>query len=170
MPGRDKTLEPLDLEEDLLEGDDSGVRQRLEAFIPDLVRRTLAAGMGAFVTTEEGIRRIARDMSLPKEVAGYLANTAGATKDEIMRLVAREIREFLQTVNLSDEIAKMLTTLSFEVKTEIRFIPNDQKMGSVQPEVKSKVKLRRTGAERRRFGKKTRRLRKITDDEVAGKK
>jgi hypothetical protein len=38
----------------------------------------------------------------------------------------------------------MLTTLSFEVKTEIRFIPNDQKYGGVEPDVKAKVRLKRS--------------------------
>ena len=119
------------------------VRQRLEAFVPELVRRAFTAGMGAVLTTEDGIRRLTKDLPLPKEVAGYLASTASTTKDEVLRILAREIREFLQTVNLSEEIAKMLTTLSLEVKTEIRFIPNDQKYAGVEPEVKADVRLKK---------------------------
>jgi hypothetical protein len=82
-------------------------------------------------------------MSIPKDVANYLANTASTTKDEVMKIMAREMREFLQSVNLSEEIAKMLTMLSFEVKTEIRFIPNDERLGGVSPDVKAKVALKR---------------------------
>jgi len=122
----------------------TAVRQRIEAFIPEMIKRTFAAGMGAVFTTEEGIRRVAKEMTLPKEVASYVSNTAGNTKDEIVRIIAREVRDFLQTINLSEEIAKMLTTLSFEVRTEIRFIPNDEKYGSVKPDVKAKVSLKRT--------------------------
>jgi hypothetical protein len=119
------------------------VRAKVEAWVPDLVKKAFAAGMGAVFTTEEGIRRITKEMPLPKDVAGYLVNTASSTKDDLMRAVAREVREFLQTVNLSEEIAKMLTTLSFEVKTEIRFIPNDQKYAGVEPDVKAKVRVKR---------------------------
>ena len=122
------------------------VRQRVEAWVPELVKRAVAAGVGAVFTTEEGIRRLTKEMPLPKDVAGYLVSTASTTKDELLRIVAREMREFLQTVNISEEIAKMLTTLSFEVKTEIRFIPNDQKYGGVEPDVKARVKLKRNGA------------------------
>lgn len=140
-----------DHEENDEEFDDDGipdaVRRRLETFVPELVRKTFAAGMGAVFTTEEGIRKITKDMPLPKEVAGYLASTAGATKDEVMRVMAREVREFLQTVNFSEEIAKMLTMLSFEVKTEIRFIPNDEKYGGVEPDVKASVRMKKTGEE-----------------------
>jgi hypothetical protein len=38
----------------------------------------------------------------------------------------------------------MLTMLSFEVKTEIRFIPNDEKYGGVEPDVKARVRLKRS--------------------------
>jgi hypothetical protein len=138
-------------EEDFFEDVDVvGLRRRLESFIPQLVRRGFTAGMAAMLTTEEGIRKVTEQVPMPKEVAGYLASTAATTKDEIMRIFAREIREFLQSVNLSEEIAKMLTTLSFEVKTEIRFIPNDQKLGGVSPDVKAKVALKKSDKRMRR--------------------
>lgn len=135
---------------DELEDLPKGVRQRLEAFIPELVKKTVTAGMGAVFTTEEGIRRLTREMTLPKEVANYLVNTASTTKDELLRIVAREVREFLQTVQLSEELAKVLTMLSLEVKTSIRFVPNEARHGGIEPDVKSDVKLRRAGARRRR--------------------
>ncbi|HUH02623.1 MAG TPA: hypothetical protein VML75_11575 [Kofleriaceae bacterium] len=142
------------------------VRRKLEAFIPDLVRKTFTAGMGAVFTTEEGIRRLTKEMTLPKDVAGYLANTASTTKDEFLRIIAREVREFLQTVNLSEEIAKMLTTLSFEVKTEIRFIPNDSKYGGVEPDVKSRVRLKRAERAEEKRGRRGR-LRRRRPEEPA---
>ncbi len=133
------------------EGQDDGpfgglpesVRHRVESWVPELVKKAVAAGVGAVFTTEESIRKLTKEMPMPKEVAGYLVNTASSTKDELLRIVAREVREFLTNVNLSEEIAKMLTTLSFEIKTEIRFIPNDEKFSGVEPDVKAKVRLKR---------------------------
>ncbi|MEZ4368414.1 MAG: hypothetical protein R2939_19360 [Kofleriaceae bacterium] len=121
------------------------VRQKLEAIIPEIVKRTFAVGVGAMSSTEEGIRRLAKeakDVSLP-DVAGYLASSADATKDKVFEVIARETRDFLEKINLGEEIAKMLTTLSFEVKTEIRFIPNSERYSGVEPEVKAAVKLKR---------------------------
>jgi hypothetical protein len=57
-------------------------------------------------------------------------------------VVAREVREFLQATDLASEMRKALTSLSFQINTEIRFVPNDS--GGVKPEVKSKVTPRRS--------------------------
>ena len=93
--------------------------------MPELVKKTFAAGLGAVFSTEEGIRKIARE-SLP-EVAGYIASSAEGAKDKVFAVIARETREVLASLNVSEEIAKILTTLSFEIKTEIRFIPNSDR-------------------------------------------
>lgn len=122
------------------------IRARLEHLVPELVRKTFTAGLGAVYSTEEGIRKIAKDINLP-DVAGYLASSADATKDRVMEVVARETREFLEHINLGEEIAKLLTTLSFEIKTEIRFIPNSDRFIGSEPDVKASVRLKRAGAD-----------------------
>ena len=119
-------------------------RGRLEGYIPDIVKRTFYAGLGAVFTTEEGIRKIASDLKLPKDVANYLIQQAAASKDELFRVVGKELRGFLETVNISGELQKLLTSLSFEIKTEIRFIPNDEALAGVKPDIKvGRMSLRR---------------------------
>jgi hypothetical protein len=148
-PGRDKLNERLT--ERIRQGsqttppDDKlteSIRQRLEHLVPELVKKTFSAGMGAVFSTEEGIRKIAREVSLP-DVVGYAASTADSAKDKVFEIVARETREFLSNLNLTEEIAKILTTLSFEIKTEIRFIPNSERMMGSEPDVKASVKLKK---------------------------
>jgi hypothetical protein len=119
-------------------------RKGLDQLLPDVVKRAVYAGLGAVFSTEEGIRRIASDFHLPKDVANYLMHQAAASKDEVLRIVAKELRTFLETVNISQELQKLLTSVSFEIKTEIRFIPNDEAVGGVKPEVKKDVAVRRT--------------------------
>jgi hypothetical protein len=118
------------------------IRQRLEHLVPELVKKTFSAGMGAVFSTEEGIRRLAREVSLP-DVAGYIASSADGAKDKVWEVIARETREFLANLNLTEEIAKILTTLSFEIKTEVRFIPNSERFAGAEPDVKASVRLKR---------------------------
>jgi hypothetical protein len=120
---------------------DETLRQRLEGLVPEIIRRTFYAGLGAVFTTEEGMRKLATEFSLPKDVARYLIQSAQSTKDELFRIVAAELRAFLESLNLNEELQRLLTSLSFEIKTEIRFIPNDQKL--LKPRVTNKVSVRR---------------------------
>jgi hypothetical protein len=125
--------------------EDARQRGRLEQFIPEIVRRTFYAGLGAVFTTEEGIRKLASDFHLPKDVANYLIQQAASSKDELFRILAKELRGFLDGLNVSGELQKLLTSLSFEIKTEIRFIPNDEAVGGVKPNVKvGKMAVKRT--------------------------
>ncbi|MBI3906201.1 MAG: hypothetical protein HY309_12070 [Pseudomonas fluorescens] len=56
------------------------------------------------------------------------------------------MRDFLNGLNLHQELAKLLTTLSFEIKTEIRFIPNDEAVGGlgVKPDIKPAIEVETT--------------------------
>lgn len=117
------------------------IRTRLEHLVPELVKKTFAAGMGAVFSTEEGIRRLARE-SLP-DVAGYIASSTNDAKDKVWEVIALQTREFLANLNLTEEIAKILTTLSFEIKTEVRFIPNSERLTGAEPDVKASVRLKR---------------------------
>ena len=167
----DEMVPPEPEEQPQEEADDAddelpkGVRDRIEAFVPDLVRRTFAAGLGALFTTEDGIRKITKEVPMPKEVAGYIASTASSTKDEVFRVIARETREFLQTVNFSEELAKVLTMLSFEIKTEIRFIPNEEKFGGVEPDVKATVGLKKNDKAEKVGWRKRRQTRSDEDED-----
>lgn len=123
--------------------EDEGLRGRLEGLVPEIFKRTFYAGLGAVFTTEEGVRKLANEFSLPKDMANYLIQQAQSTKSEMFRIVAKEMRGFLEDLNLQDEMQDLLTSLSFEIKTEIRFIPNDKQ--KPRAKVKSSVAMKRKG-------------------------
>ena len=126
---------------------DEGLRQKLEGLVPEILKRTFYAGLGAVFTTEEGVRRLATEFSLPKDVVSFLLQQAQGTKKELFRMVAQEVRGFLESLNLTEEMQRLLTSLSFEIKTEIRFIPNDARV--VKPQMKNKVTVRKEGGDKR---------------------
>src|SRR4051794_31983607 len=88
-----------------------GDRER-EGGITDFVRRAVSAGVGA----------------------------ASRSKDDIMRAAAGEIRTWLEHLNLNEELAKALAKMVIEVKTEIRFRPNED--GKLVPETSNDVKVK----------------------------
>ncbi|MEJ7734675.1 MAG: hypothetical protein WKG00_36455 [Polyangiaceae bacterium] len=112
-------------------------RKRLfEGPIPDMVKRiverAVESGVERLAEGPENLKHFA-DRKLPKEVLHYLYSQVDDTKTGIYRAVAKEIRDVLEHTHLSEEITKVLTKLSFEIKTEIRFIPNDAAKSSREP-------------------------------------
>jgi hypothetical protein len=119
-------------------------RRRLERLLPEVIKRLLEAGYERITEGPENVREFVREMKLPKEVLALLLAQLDETKNGLYRVVAKEIRDFLEQTNFAEELAKVLTMLSFEVKTEVRFIPNDERLGGApKPEVRSRVRVRR---------------------------
>ena len=112
----------------------------VEGMVPDSVKKLFVAGLGALFTGEEGARRVAADLSLPKDAASFLLTQVQSTKRELFRIVAGEIRDFLENVNLGAELQRILTSLTFEVKMQIRLKPSEDDNG-VRPQVKGKVRV-----------------------------
>lgn len=112
----------------------------------DLFRRVLVTGAGALFMTEEGIRSLVREAKLPKEVIGSVLAQADRTKAEIARVVGSEVRNFLESTRMREEMVRMLTQLRLEVRAEIGFKTADDQSSVFEPAVKSKVTVKKTGA------------------------
>lgn len=107
-------------------------------FVPDFVRRMAWAGLGAVFMSEEGIRRLAGQLKLPKEALTFLLSQAEKTKDEIGRVVSDEVRKLLQSDRLRDEMLKMIAGMTIEVRAEVKLVPDRVKgdAPSLLPKVK----------------------------------
>ncbi len=119
-------------------------RRRLERLLPEVVKRLVEAGYKNISEGPDNVRELVREMKLPKEALALMLTQVDETKNGLYRVVAKEIRDFLEHTNFAEEMAKVLTTLSFEIKTEVRFIPNDAKPGAPpKPDVKAKVSIKK---------------------------
>lgn len=102
-------------------------RRRLEGVIPELIKRAVEIGVEKASDAPEAVKHLVTDMKLPKEAAAYILHQIDDTKNGVLRVVAKEVRDFLEHTNLAGEMSKMLTSLQFEINTTIRFRPNDGK-------------------------------------------
>ncbi|MCC6337766.1 MAG: hypothetical protein IT380_27705 [Myxococcales bacterium] len=110
--------------EDPLDTDSDEVGDEKKGFVPDFVRRMAWAGLGAVFMSEEGIRRLAGQLKLPKEALTFLVSQADKTKDEIGRVVSEEVRKLLQSDRLRDELLKMIAGMTIEVRAEVKLVPD----------------------------------------------
>jgi hypothetical protein len=130
---------------------DSGDRRRrLDSVIPELIKRAVEIGVEKAAEAPDNLKEFVGGMKLPRDAANYLLAQVEETKNGLFRVVAKEVREFLEHTNLAGEMQKMLTTVQFEISTTIRFKPNegasgDDKQKMPKPEVKADVQMKRTG-------------------------
>ncbi|RLB53103.1 MAG: hypothetical protein DRI90_21510 [Deltaproteobacteria bacterium] len=96
----------------------------LPQVIQRLVERAVETGVEKLTEAPENIRDLMSDLKLPREAGQYLYHQMDDTKKGVYRVVAKELRDVLEHTNFADEIADVLTKLSFEINTTIRFVPN----------------------------------------------
>ncbi|MBX3201824.1 MAG: hypothetical protein KF850_40360 [Labilithrix sp.] len=107
-------------------------RRRLEGVIPEIVRRAVELGVEKAQEAPDNLKSFVGDLKLPKDIAHYLLQQIDETKNGLFRVVAKEIRDFLEHTNFAGEVQKLLTTVQFEVNTTIRFTPNDGRSKSTK--------------------------------------
>jgi len=153
-----------------------GKRGRFESRLPSLIRRGIEKGIEAGLYTFEksletgrettdavrerfsdvkipdvasAVGKALHEARLPREIAGAVLGQIDETKNDVVRIIAREVRDFLDATDLAGEIKAALTSLSFEMRTEVRFIPNDKGTG-VRPDVRARGRVKRTSSARER--------------------
>jgi hypothetical protein len=138
---------------------DNERHRRLDTVITELFRRAVELGVEKAVEAPDNLKELIGGMKVPREVANLLLSQVEETKNGLFRVVAKEVRDFLEHANLGTEMQKMLTTVQFEISTTIRFKPNPDNAGQGEPgdaqklptpEVKTDVQMKRDERPRER--------------------
>lgn len=87
--------------------------------IEGLLKKVLTTGVTAAFMTEESIRAVLKDVPLPKDIVGGLVENAKSTKTEFVAGVKNELKTYLDKIDLSKEIDKILEKYDFEVNATI---------------------------------------------------
>ena len=117
-----------DLEDESGRGDGRG--------LSDLLRKAVT-GVGAVMTNDEGVR----DYKLTNNAHRMISGTREKTKREVTEVVTKEVRNFLDHLELHEIITKVMTGMTFEINTQIKVVPNEEGKNEVELVKKSfKVK------------------------------
>lgn len=114
--------------------------------VTELFRKVVVSGVGALFMTEEGIRTAVKELKLPKEALASALAQADKTKAEVLRIVGTEVRTFLQSAALQDELIDVLTKLQWEIRAEVAF--QEGEGGLPRPVLDAKVQVKRRPGKR----------------------
>jgi hypothetical protein len=90
-----------------------------EGKIGDILKKVLTTGVTAAFMTEESVRALLKDVPLPKDIVGGLVENAKSTKTEFVASVKNELKSYLDKIDISKEIDKIVDKYDFEVKATI---------------------------------------------------
>jgi hypothetical protein len=124
---------PLDFEDSL---EAAAPSPPLFGGVPELMRKAAFAGLGALFMTEEGLRRTAAQIPLPKEALAGLLAQAERTKEDVTRVLTEELRRFLHSETLKRELAQIFAGMSVEVNARVKLVPDGKAAASPRPLVK----------------------------------
>ena len=87
--------------------------------VEGILKKVLSTGVTAAFMTEESVRSLLKDVPLPKDIVGGLVENAKNTKSEFIAGVKNELKTYLDKIDLSKEIDKIVDKYDFEVKATI---------------------------------------------------
>lgn len=89
--------------------------------LTDIFKKVVNTGISAAFMTEDAVKGIIQDLPLPKEmIQGLLANAKG-TRDEFISSVKNELKTYLNKIDISKEVDRVLENYDLEIKANIKF-------------------------------------------------
>ena len=86
-----------------------------------IFRKIINTSKGVITSTEGGLRNMVGEITLPGEIISYMTKSIDRAKNEIVRMISDEVRQFLNHLNLTEEMVKAMSNLSIEVSAQIKF-------------------------------------------------
>ena len=92
-----------------------------EKKLSDILKKVVNTGVTAAFLTEDALRGVLSDLPLPKELIQGLLQNAKSTRDDFIGGVKNELRTYLDKIDISSEIDRILENYDMEINAKIKF-------------------------------------------------
>lgn len=89
--------------------------------LSDIFKKVISTGVSAAFMTEDAVKGIIGDLPLPKEMVNGLLQNAKNTKDDFISSVKTELKSYLDRIDVSKEIDRVLENYDLEINANIKF-------------------------------------------------
>ncbi len=100
-----------------------------EPRLMDFARKLVRGGAEVVVSTQDALRERAAEVKpkeIPKEVVESVAHLTARTKDELISLLAREFKTYLEKMDAAGELRSILENYTLDVNMTVRLRPNER--------------------------------------------
>ena len=98
--------------------DSRSAEDKFQAGVTDSIRKAVFGGISSLFMSEESLKGQLGE--LPRDALNYLAGQTEKTRQEFVGVVTREFKAFLDNVDWSKELPKILEGMNIEVRANIR--------------------------------------------------
>ncbi len=88
--------------------------------LSELFKKVVSTGVSAAFMTEDALRNLLNDLPLPKETLNSLVNNAKTTKEEFIKSVKNELKNYLDKIDFSKEVDRIAQNYDFEINATVR--------------------------------------------------
>ena len=89
--------------------------------ITDILKKVVSSGVSAAFMTEDAVKDLLNGLPLPKEMINGLLQNAKATRNEFIGSVKNELKQYLDKLDISKEIDRVLEDYDLEINAKIKF-------------------------------------------------
>ena len=94
--------------------------------LSNVLKKVLSTGMTAAFLTEDAVKNIVADLPVPRDIAQGLLQNAKNSKDEFISGVKNELKTYLDKVDLTKEIDKVIEKYDIEITAKINLKKKDK--------------------------------------------
>jgi polyhydroxyalkanoate synthesis regulator phasin len=87
--------------------------------LTDILKKAVTTGISAAFMTEDAVKGIISDLPLPKDMVNGLLQNAKETKEEFVKSIKNELKTYLNKIDVSKEIEKIVEKYDFEIKASV---------------------------------------------------
>lgn len=98
-----------------------------ERKLSDLLKKVVDTGLNAASLTEDTVKNIVQELPEAKDMMNGLLHNAKQTKDVFVKSVKSEVASYLEKVDVSGEIDRVLEKYDIEVNAKIKLTPKAKK-------------------------------------------
>lgn len=89
--------------------------------LTDIFKKVVNTGISAAFMTEDAVKGLIQDLPLPKEMITGLLQNAKNTRDDFITSVKNELKSYLDRIDISKEIDRVLENYDLEINANIKF-------------------------------------------------
>lgn len=95
--------------------------------VGDILKKVVNSGISAALGAEDTVKNLLQDLPIPKEIVQGLLDNAKNAKTDFIDSVKTELRSYLDKVDLSKEIDRVLQNYDIEVNAKFKITPKKTK-------------------------------------------